>query len=91
VVCWDELQALTREMPTANVHGALVTADASWEGTRGFAETAGFSTPIRDTTGVRGRVVYLADRRLWSVPCRTSSPPAAFSSIASTWTASADE
>jgi len=36
LVCWDELQELTAQLPQANVHGALVNADESWEGTRGF-------------------------------------------------------
>ena len=36
LVCWDELQDLTAHLPHASVHGALVNADESWEGTRGF-------------------------------------------------------
>jgi toluene monooxygenase electron transfer component len=36
LVCWDELQQLIERLPQANLHGALVQADNSWEGTRGF-------------------------------------------------------
>lgn len=63
LVCWDELQELTHQMPAANVHGALVSADQSWEGTRGFVtETlAGLlgSDPGHDWSPAAG-VVYLA-------------------------------
>lgn len=63
LVCWDELHDLTRESPTVNVHGALVSAEESWEGTRGLVtETlAGLlgSDPGHDWSPAAG-VVYLA-------------------------------
>lgn len=63
LVCWDELQELARQMPSANIHGALVTAQQSWEGTRGFVtETlAGLleTDPGHDWSPAAG-VVYLA-------------------------------
>jgi toluene monooxygenase electron transfer component len=36
LVCWDELEHLIEVLPHANLHGALVQADESWDGTRGF-------------------------------------------------------
>lgn len=36
LVCWDELRDYVGSLPNANLHGALVQADDSWEGTRGL-------------------------------------------------------
>lgn len=36
LVCWEELHSLAATLPRAQVHGALVTADDTWTGTRGF-------------------------------------------------------
>jgi toluene monooxygenase electron transfer component len=63
LVCWDELQRLSAAMPNVNVHGALVTADDTWAGTRGLVtETlAGLLNvdPGHDWSPAAG-VVYLA-------------------------------
>ena len=63
LVCWDDLQRLARELSSATVHGALVTAEDSWNGTRGFiTETlAGLlqTDPGHDWSPAAG-VVYLA-------------------------------
>jgi len=63
LVCWEELQQLTEHLPKANVHGALVNADESWDGTRGFVTEV-----LTDLLGVEDShewapaagVVYLA-------------------------------
>jgi len=63
LVCWDELGQLSARMPQLNLHGALVNAEESWEGTRGLiTETlAGLlgSDPGHDWSPTAG-IVYLA-------------------------------
>jgi toluene monooxygenase electron transfer component len=63
LVCWDELQRLTEHLPNANVHGALVQADESWAGTRGFVtEVLSDLLGVEDTHewSPAAGVVYLA-------------------------------
>ena len=63
LVCWEELQHLSGSMPNVSIHGALVTAEDSWAGTRGLVtETlAGLLEvdPGHDWSPAAG-VVYLA-------------------------------
>lgn len=63
LVCWDELHEVASRMSNVSIHGALVTAEDSWAGTRGLVtETlAGLLEvdPGHDWSPAAG-VVYLA-------------------------------
>lgn len=63
LVCWDELQRIARESANVSVHGAVVMAEQSWEGTRGLVtETLSgllATDPDQDWSPAAG-VVYLA-------------------------------
>ena len=63
LVCWEEIQHLTEHLPNASVHGALVHADESWAGTRGFVtEVISDLLDVEDSHewGAAAGVVYLA-------------------------------